>query len=128
MLVRPHFLALLAETMANAGQTTPALSAVDEAIELVHRNNEGYYLAELYRLRGELLFAGGAEQAAASLKQSIEIAERQQAQSWCLRTAMSLVRLYGDDKSREFLLSVYNNFTEGFDTPDLLDAKQLLKE
>ena len=128
MLVRPHFLALLAETMANAGQTTPALSAVDEAIELVHRNNECYYLAELYRLRGELLFAGGAEQAAASLKQSIEIAERQQAQSWYLRTAMSLVRLYGDDKSREFLLSVYNNFTEGFDTPDLLDAKQLLKE
>jgi len=127
VLVGPHFLALLAETMANAGQTTPALSAVDEAIELVHRNNEGYYLAELYRLRGEFLFAGGAEQAAASLKQSIEIAERQ-AQSWCLRTAMSLVRLYGDDKSREFLLSVYNNFTEGFDTPDLLDAKQLLKE
>jgi len=41
---------------------------------------------------------------------------------------MSLVRLYGDDKSREFLLSVYNNFTEGFDTPDLLDARQLLKE
>jgi DNA-binding winged helix-turn-helix (wHTH) protein/predicted ATPase len=128
VLVRPHFLALLAETMAKAGQTTRAISAIDEAIALVHQNAEGYYLAELYRLRGELLFAGDPEEAAVSLRQSMEVAESQQAQSWRLRSAMTLVRLYGDGKSRELLSAIYNNFTEGFDTPDLLDAKQLLTQ
>lgn len=128
VLVRPHFLALLAETVAKAGQTTLALSLIDGAIELVHRNNEGYYLAELYRLRGEFLFTSAPDEAAASLKQSIEIAESQQAQSWRLRTAMSLARLFGDKRARELLSAVYNNFTEGFDTLDLLDAKQLLEQ
>jgi adenylate cyclase len=129
VLVRPHFLALLAETLANAGQTTQALDAVEEGIALVQRNDEAYYLAELYRLRGEL---SNAEQAEASFKQSIEIAERQKALSWRLRSAISLARLCLSDgkkkEARELLSDVYDNFTEGFDTQDLRDAKHLLEQ
>ena len=136
VLVRPHFLALLAEVLAKAGQTTQALSAVDEGIALVSRNNERYYLAELYRLRGEFLFINATghalEEAEASLKQSSKIAASQKAQSWALRSATSQARLYLSDgrrkEARELVSTVYNQFTEGFDTRDLLDAKALLEE
>jgi predicted ATPase len=49
-----------------------------------------------------------------------------------LRVSMSLARLWRDqgkrDKARELLAPVYGWFTEGFDTPDLKQAKALLNE
>ena len=94
LLVRPHFLALLAEALAKINQNDEALSLVDEAIATVNNTGERYYEAELYRLRGELLLSqrdhAGAEQ---SFKQSLAIAESQKAKSWQLRTSTSLMRL-----------------------------------
>jgi predicted ATPase len=94
LLVRPHFLALLAEALAKVNQNEEALSLVDEAIATVNNTGERYYEAELYRLRGELLLSqrdhAGAEQ---SFKQSLAIAESQKAKSWQLRTSTSLMRL-----------------------------------
>src|ERR1043165_9141021 len=54
-LVRPHFLALLAEVFAKVGQTEEALLLLDEAMAMVNSKGERYYEAELYRLKGELL-------------------------------------------------------------------------
>jgi predicted ATPase len=108
---------------------TQALNAVDEAIALVQQNDERYYLAELYRLRGEL---SEVEHAEASLKQSIEITASQKALSWRLRSAMSLGRLYlragKISEARRLRSDVYCNFTEGFNTQDLVDAQQLLEQ
>ena len=60
------------------------------------------------------------------------LARRQQAKSWELRAAMSLARLWRDQgkvhQARELLAPVYGWFTEGFDTPDLKEAKALLDE
>jgi predicted ATPase len=60
------------------------------------------------------------------------VARKQQAKSWELRAAMSLARLRRDQgrraEARNLLGPVYGWFTEGFDTPDLLDAKALLVE
>ncbi len=96
---------------------------------------EEYYEAELYRLKGALLLALTCPQEASAevaFMKSLEVARRQSAKSWELRTAMSLYRLkrkQGNPESAcETLESVYGWFTEGFDTPDLKDAKTLLTE
>jgi predicted ATPase len=51
---------------------------------------------------------------------------------WELRVAMSMARLWRDqgkrDEARELLAPVYGWFTEGFDTLDLKEAKNLLRE
>jgi predicted ATPase len=52
------------------------------------------------------------------------------AKAWELRATMSLARLFASqgrrDKARATLAEIYCWFTEGFDTPDLKDAKALL--
>ena len=126
-LVRPHFLGLLATALSKVEQNDEALRLLDEAITMVTNNDERYFEAELYRLKGELLFKQSPDNrpnAEQCFKRSLEIAEAQKAKSWLLRTAMSLARL-GRDESK--LREVYESFTEGFDTEDLREAKSLLR-
>jgi predicted ATPase len=91
-----------------------------------------HYEAELYRLKGELSLMGGEEEVAveADFRQAMDIARRQSAKSLELRAATSLSRLWlkggKPDEARQLLAEVYNWFTEGFDTADLLEAKALL--
>jgi len=136
-LLRPHFLVLLAEAMKKAGRIEEGLEVLEEAFEQIHRNGDQYYLAEVYRLKGELLLlssigkheAAGAERC---LNQAIETARKQKAKSLELRAAMSLSRLYQSrkqkEKARRILGQAYGGFTEGFDTKDLREAKVLLEE
>jgi predicted ATPase len=60
----------------------------------------------------------------------MESARRREAKSWELRAAVSLARLLRDQgrraEARDLLAPVYGWFSEGFDTPDLIDAKSLL--
>jgi len=123
-LVRPHFLALLAEVLVRVDQTEEAMTLLDEAIALVDSKGERYYEAELYRLKGELLLQQSAGNAEECFKRSMAIAESQQARSWQLRTALSLARLH---RSKDILAPIYESFTEGFDTQDLRDAAALLR-
>jgi len=132
-----EFLALLAKMYGEAGQPEKAASALDKAREIMCQNEERYYEAELYRLEGELLLAqdpSGAPEAENSFHQSIDIARRQSAKMCELRATVSLCRLWlaqeGAEKrqeAHEMLSAVYGWFTEGFDTPDLQEAKALLE-
>jgi predicted ATPase len=60
------------------------------------------------------------------------VARRQSARFWELRAAISLARLWREQGKRteacDLLAPVYDWFTEGFDAPDLVDAKALLDE
>jgi predicted ATPase len=62
----------------------------------------------------------------------LSLAAEQEAKLWELRAAASLARLWGEqgrrEEARDLLSPVYSWFTEGFDTPDLQDAKALLAE
>jgi predicted ATPase len=58
-LLRPHFLALLAEALNRAGQREEALRAVEEALAIANRNSERTYLSELHRLKHELSVQSG---------------------------------------------------------------------
>jgi predicted ATPase len=91
-------------------------------------------VAELLRIKGELVILEGAIDATAAAEghflRALDWAARQQALSWQLRTATSLARLRGDQnrvaEARELLAAVYGRFTEGFATPDLRAARSLL--
>jgi predicted ATPase len=117
------------------GQPEAGLTALTEALTLVDTTGERYYAAEIYRLKGVLLFQQHADnqaEAATCFQHAISIAQNQSAKSWELRVATSLARLWHQQGKRQeahdLLAPVYNWFTEGFDTADLMDAKALLDE
>ena len=146
----PYFLALLAETYGKGGQAGEGLTILGEALAIADKNEERYYEAELYRLKGELLLvqegkkqkAKGKKkakgkneevsEAEACFHQGIDIAHKQSAKSLELRAVMSLARLWQpqgrQDEARQMLAEIYGWFTEGFDTKDLQEAKALLEE
>jgi predicted ATPase len=98
----------------------------------VEQTDERHREAELYRLKGELLLLQGDDaEAEASFHKAIEVARRQQAKSWELRATVSLCRLWQQqgklEEARQLLTEIYGWFTEGFDTPDLQEAKALLE-
>jgi len=129
----PGILCSLAEAQAKAGQPEEGLTTLAEALALVEETNEHYWEAELYRLKGELLLMQGDDaEAEASFYKAVEVARRQSAKSWELRATVSLCRLWRKqgrvDEARQMLAEIYNWFTEGFDTPDLQEARALLEE
>jgi DNA-binding SARP family transcriptional activator len=131
MSMSTMFLALLAEASNDASQ---GLRLLNEGLALAGASGERFYLAELYRLRGELLLAssGGEVEAETSFRRALHISRLQGALSLELRTALSLARLYKmqnqGEKAYRRLASVYDQFTEGFDTLDLRQAGELLQE
>ncbi len=133
--LRPHWLALLAEAYGRAGQPMAGLQVLAEAVTLMATTELWWSAAEMSRLQGALrLQLGSPEvpQAEACFQQSLEVARRQQAKSLELRAALSLSRLWQQQGKRveayDLLAPVYGWFTEGFDTPDLRDAMELLEE
>ena len=128
------FLAALAEGFVAAAQVGQGLAVIDEALVRRAESDEGWLVAELLRVKGELLLLRGlrtdAATAEAHFLQSLEYARRQGALSWELRTATSLARLWHQrrrtDQARKLLAPVYRKFTEGFETPDLVNGKALL--
>ena len=130
----PLWLGLLAEAYGRAGKAEEGLTMLAEALDVIDKNGERFYEAELYRLKGELLQQSTAQQEAAEehLQQALAVARRQQAKSLELRAAVSLSRLWQRQskraEARELLAPVYGWFTEGFDTADLQEAKALLTE
>jgi predicted ATPase len=130
---RAFQLLLLTEAYRREGQDDEALRVVDEGLALVDSIGERYFEVELHRLRGELLLAQGDNegQAVACFRQAIQVARRQRARSWELRAAMSLSRVWlrrgRRDEARNLLADVYGWFSEGFDVPDLREARVMLE-
>jgi len=131
---RPYYLALLAQAYAYVEQIEDGLTTLDEALTLAENHGERWWEAELYRLQGELFLKTKSERQKAEdcFQKALEVSRHQQAKSLELRAATSLARLWQSqgkrDEARELLKPVYEWFTEGFDTADLIDAKALLEE
>ena len=132
----PFSLALLAEAHGNAGQTAEGLALLDEALNIVDtggKDGERMWDAELIRIKGELLLGSSdTAQAETCFQEALKISRSQNAKSWELRASISLSFLWKDQgrkvEARQLLQEIYDRFTEGFDTPDLLNAKALLDE
>ena len=121
----------LAEALAQTGRTAQALALVESRLGLPDGD---WVTPELLRLKGELLLLqnGSAAEAEALFRQALAGARRQEALSWELRAATSFARLLRNQgrpaDAIACLQPVYDRFTEGFGTGDLIAAKQLLDE
>jgi predicted ATPase len=129
----PLYIALLAGACEIAGQIEEGAAQLDQALQLVDRTGECWFAAELDRQRGRLLLRQGHPKAAEELYcNALGIAREQEAKTWELRAAASLARLWRDQgkrvEARDLLAPVFGWFTEGFDTPDLKEAKALLEQ
>jgi adenylate cyclase len=132
LMYTPMELTRLAEAHGELGHTEQGLTLVAEAMEVARSTEERYYEPEMHRVRGELMLAEGDEDAAeGSFEEAVQVARQQQARSLELRATVSLCRLWHEqgrrEEAREMLSGIYGWFTEGFDTPDLQEAKALLQ-
>ncbi len=125
----------LAMAVELEGNTSTALKLVDECIEQIERpsGQERLWLAEVLRCKGWILMRAGRDQEAeATLRASIDCARQQQARSWELRSCNTLATLllsHGKrDEARSLLAPIYEWFTEGGETPDLVEAREVLQK
>lgn len=127
----PYYLSVLADALIHRGRLGEAETTIRTALDIAHAQNERWCAPELLRIRAAILAAsdrpGEAEAAlVASMASALEIG----ALSWRLRAANDLAKLWRDqsraDDARRMLLPIYNEFTEGFETRDLVVAADLL--
>ena len=127
---RTAFTPCVAGVYAAAGHLDRALRELDDALAFVERTDERAWSSELHRLRGELLRELDKPEAERAIKRALAISREQGAKSFELRAALSLAKLNrGTKKSRaarEGLRRIFESFTEGFGTGDLVEAKALL--
>jgi class 3 adenylate cyclase/predicted ATPase len=131
----PIFLALKAQAQAKGGRSEAALQTIERAITISNETNERWAIAEVLRLKAGLLLATSrarSDEIEALFVDSLEIARRQKAHSWELRTACDLARVWRGqgrcEEAAKLLQASYDQFTEGFETPDLKNAKVLLEQ
>jgi predicted ATPase/DNA-binding winged helix-turn-helix (wHTH) protein len=130
------FLGELADGLGRAGEIAAGLETINRALDTSRRCEENWCVAELLRIKGEILLKQAGTEAATSgedcFRDALDWARRQNVLSWELRVTTSLARLWhGQGRTsdaRELLSSAYGRFTEGFSTSDLRAAKALLAE
>ncbi|NCF82204.1 MAG: AAA family ATPase [Proteobacteria bacterium] len=129
----PHFLTLLADACRRANRTDEGIAALDEAEEIVKHTAHRTYEVEMHRQRAELLKTledDRSDEAEQAYLRAIEAARWQRARTLELRAAIGLTRLLrSQDRLREahqVLAPVYQTFTEGRDSSDVVEARELL--
>lgn len=117
----PYFLGLLAGQLAKVGRVEEALTAINKALTLAEETGESYSLAELYRIKGELILQSDdvtrmnsvaanqspkrnevssiRDNAESCFAQAISIAKQQETRSWELRAYLSMDRFVTRFKS-----------------------------
>ena len=131
----PVMLGTLAQGLAAAGHVAQALATIDEALTKSEHDEERWWIAELLRIKAELILsaesADSAPTAEAHLQDALSWTRRQGALSLELRCATDLARLWLQqgraEPARDLLAPIYARFTEGFATADLEAAKALLE-
>jgi predicted ATPase len=124
----------LASALGAAGEIARGLATVDETLARCKARNEGWYLAELLRIKGELLLQQAGDESAAAAEacfaEALETASQQGARFWALRSVLSLARMkigqHQPEEARRAVTKVYEGFTEGFGIADLRAAQALL--
>lgn len=126
---------LISDARRRAGQIDKGLAAIDHAISVAEQSGLRFFEAEAWRLRGELLACSdgsAASDAETCYVRALAIARRQTARFFELKAAVSLARLWQAQgkpaQALDLLAGVYGWFTEGHDTPDLMEARALLQE
>jgi predicted ATPase len=131
----PYHLGIAADAYACAGRQNEARSSIAKAFAGLTRGHHAAFAADLHRTRAMVLLRldrSERDAAAADLDRALEIARQQEAPSLQLRAGRDLARLLAERGERrqavDLLAPVFDGFSEGFDTPDLAEAKDLLND
>jgi hypothetical protein len=129
--LRCYGLAKLAEALALQGDGAAAVAVAVDGINVAKETGHRQWLAELYRFKGDgLLSLNSTEDGQKAFEEALRVARDQGAKAYELRAAMSLAQLWGEQRRRtaalDLLTPIYGQFTEGFETADLKNAKSLL--
>ena len=129
----PYLASIRSAAISRSCCAHSSLTVLNGCLEHIERTGEKRDLADMLRLKGELLLRDGSSVDGEScLRAAIQIARLQEAKWWELRATLSLARLLRDtnrcDEARTLLGEIYNWFTQGLELPDLKDAKTLLDE
>jgi predicted ATPase/DNA-binding winged helix-turn-helix (wHTH) protein len=129
----PEFKGTHAQALAGLGRVAEAIAALDDGLARAEICGERYCVAELQRIKGEMLLQTEKSAAAeACFAGALAVARAQGALFWELRAARSFARLRisqgRETEAREVLAPVYERFTEGFETVDLRAARAILEE
>jgi predicted ATPase/DNA-binding winged helix-turn-helix (wHTH) protein len=132
---KTYYASLVAQAHLKDGQTEQAYDVLTKELKRVSDTGVRYYEAELHRIKGEVLLrrsASSRKEAEMCFHTAIDLSRGQGAKSLELRAIMSLSALWQKQgkkaEARQMLQEIYNWFTEGFDTADLREAKELLKQ
>jgi predicted ATPase/DNA-binding winged helix-turn-helix (wHTH) protein len=131
----PEFLCALAEGLAGLGRVAEGIEVVEQALDRADRGGEHWCVAELLRVKGELLLQLPADQSVRAAEEcferALDVAQEQGALFWELRVALSIARLSlrqdRPHKAQRVLAPIYERFTEGFNTADLRSASDILE-
>jgi DNA-binding SARP family transcriptional activator/tetratricopeptide (TPR) repeat protein/energy-coupling factor transporter ATP-binding protein EcfA2 len=123
----------LSKALFDSNLPYEAMQVLDEALALVENMNERYYQSQLLLLKAEFISKQGDLVRAESIfLEAMDVARQQHASMWQLRVANSLAGFYfqqgRSDEARQVVSEIYYWFTEGFDTPDMLQASSLLQK
>src|SRR5262249_16882547 len=129
----PMFLILEAAGQLKGGRDEIALHTIEQALAVCEDSGDRWAKAEELRTKAYILLSTGrakSNEIEAILLDSLEIARRQQARCWELRTSHDIAHLWQrQGRNREalkLLQSVCDQFKEDFDVNDLKDARALL--
>jgi predicted ATPase/DNA-binding winged helix-turn-helix (wHTH) protein len=132
-LITTEFDISLVQGLAAIGRLAEGMTLIDETMRRVEANGDASYMPELLRVKARLLLSRSqphADDAQTYLLQSLEWSRRQGARAWELRTATDLAALFASqgrsESGRALLEPVFEQFTEGLDTADLMAAKRML--
>jgi len=119
----------LSDTQRRAGAIGDALETVEQALKF--NPEHAVERPETLRIRGEVrLKQRDLQLAEADFRHSIAMARSMGAKAWELRTTMSLARLrmkqMRTTEARDLVASTLARFEEGFETADLVAAKNLV--
>lgn len=118
---------------ALAGQLETGQKTIQQALDKAVSCSELYSLANLHRIQAEIhLLQGDEASALQDYQQALSVARDQNAKFWELEAALGLAKLLANQAQNEqavqVLKPVYQWFSEGFDTPSLVQARNLLEE
>jgi predicted ATPase len=129
------FVSELAVGLARQNERAEALALIDGSIATQLESKRPLHLPALFVAKGLTLVCGESQQrdlAVACFEQAMTLAGQQSALSFELRAGLELARLWIDRgqirRAHDVIEPIYGRFTEGFATPDLVLARQILEQ
>src|SRR5258706_2429535 len=129
----PYFAAELAVGLAKQNDRAEALALVDEVISGHRKAKMLIHLPGLFLAKALIFTYGDApdrQSAEEYFNRAMALAREQSALSYELRAGLELAQIWIRDgkvqRARDLIRPIYSRFSEGFGTPDLVLARQML--